>query len=263
MPSRPARLQAHPARMADRAAASRSARSCSSTCSCTPSPQPSYSTLVSGLDPSQTGKMTSTLSRTASATSCRTTAPRSPCSPTRPPQARVALAGADLLGNTQPGFSLFEQTEPRRKQLPAAGHLPARAAGPARRDDRQRPGRLRRAGRARAAQPPEPGLRRNPGRLLGRGAAVGHHARWTPARCAASPSWSPRACPGLQLSKVTITDASGQLLWPQAGGAGGSGSGPACRKPSSATTRAWRRASTRCSRRRSARARRRCWCTPT
>ncbi len=39
---------------------------------------------------------------------------------------------------------------------------------------------------------------------------------------------------GLQLGKVTITDAAGELLWPQASGGGGGGSdSAACRKPSS------------------------------
>ncbi len=90
-------------------------------------------------------------------------------------QARVALAGAGAARQHAARLRAVRQTESRRKQLPAAGHLPARPAGPARADDRQRPGGLRRPGRARPAQPAEPGVRRNLERRLGGGAAVGDH----------------------------------------------------------------------------------------
>ena len=70
--------------------------------------------------------------------------------------------------------------------------------------------------------------------------------------------------PGLQLSKVTITDASGQLLWPQsAGGAGGGSRHERAGSRAALRPERPRRASTRCSPRRSGRARRRCSSTPT
>ena len=65
----------------------------------------------------------------------------------------------------------------------------------------------------------EPGLRRKPERVLGRGAAVGDQRRSTPPRCEGIAQLVASSVPGLQLSKVTITDASGQLLWPQAAAA--------------------------------------------
>ena len=69
---------------------------------------PSYSTLLTGLDPAQTGKITATLDGRGSPTSSRTAAPRSPSSRARP-QARVALATAGLLRrSTQPGFALLD-----------------------------------------------------------------------------------------------------------------------------------------------------------
>ena len=224
---------------------------------------PSYSTLVSGIEPSQTGKMTSTLSAQGITYQLQNNGTAIAVQSNETAKARVALAGANLLGNTQPGLLAVRQTEPRRKQLPAAGHLPARAAGAARRNDQQRPGCLRSAGRAGAAELPEPDLRRNPGRLLGRRAAVGHDLARRRARCAGSRSWSPRASPACSSSKVTITDASGQLLWPQPARGGGGGSGSEVQEAEQRYDQTWRRASTRCSRRRSAPARRRCSCTPT
>ncbi len=205
---------------------------------------------MSGLDPSQTGKMTSTLSAHGDRLPAAEQRHRDwPCSPTRPPKRAWRSPGAGLLGNSQPGFSLFEKQKPRRKQLPAASHLSARAAGTARRNDQQRSGRLRRPGRAGAAE-------------LDQNQAFGESQNASSAAVLLSGTTSldpgsvrgiaqlvSSSVPGLQLSKVTITDASGQLLWPQARAAPAAPA-RASRKPSSATTRPRPRASTRCSPRR-------------
>src|ERR1035441_6929489 len=71
---------------------------------------PSYSTLASGLDPSQTGKMTSTLSADGVSYQLQNNGTAIPVRSNQTAQARVALAGAGLLGNTQPDFKLFEKT---------------------------------------------------------------------------------------------------------------------------------------------------------
>ncbi len=71
--------------------------------------QPSYTTLVSGVAPSQTGKMTSTLSGQGISYELQSNGTAIAVQANEASKARVALAGANLLGNTQPGFSLFEK----------------------------------------------------------------------------------------------------------------------------------------------------------
>ncbi len=73
--------------------------------------QPSYSTLLTGLNPAQTGKITSTLSTQGIAYEIQGngTAIAVPASETA--QARVALASANLLTNNQPDFSLFDSSQ--------------------------------------------------------------------------------------------------------------------------------------------------------
>ena len=70
---------------------------------------PSYSTLVSGIEPSQTGKMTSTLSAQGITYELQNNGTAIAVQSNETAKARVALAGANLLGNTQPGFSLFDK----------------------------------------------------------------------------------------------------------------------------------------------------------
>ena len=135
---------------------------------------PSYSTLLTGLDPAQTGKIT---------TRCRP-GHRLP-DPERRHRARGRLGPDGARRGSRwrrPGCSAsqhaarlraVQQLAARREQLPAAGHLPARARGPARADDRADPGRRLRHRPARAPQPAVPALRATtPTTTSGRGAAV-------------------------------------------------------------------------------------------
>ena len=71
--------------------------------------KPTYTTVVSGVDPSQTGKMTSTLSEHGIGFQLQNNGTALAVQANQTSQARVALAGANLLGNTQPDFSLFEK----------------------------------------------------------------------------------------------------------------------------------------------------------
>ena len=71
--------------------------------------QPGYSTLASGLDPSQTGKMTSTLSAHGVGYQLQNNGTAIAVQSNQTAQARVALAGAGLLGNSQPGWELFNK----------------------------------------------------------------------------------------------------------------------------------------------------------
>ena len=71
--------------------------------------QPTYSTLASGLDPTQTGKMTATLSTAGINYQLQNNGTALAVQSNQTAQARVALAGAGELGNTQPGFELFDK----------------------------------------------------------------------------------------------------------------------------------------------------------
>jgi flagellar M-ring protein FliF len=72
---------------------------------------PSYSTLETGLDPSQTGKITSTLSTQGIAYQLQNNGTALAVQSDKTAQARVALATAGLLGNSQPGFSLMDKQQ--------------------------------------------------------------------------------------------------------------------------------------------------------
>ena len=73
--------------------------------------QPSYSTLLTGIEPAQTGKMTSTLSSKGISYKLQNNGTAIAVQSNETAQARIALAGAGLLENAQqPGFSLFEHT---------------------------------------------------------------------------------------------------------------------------------------------------------
>jgi flagellar M-ring protein FliF len=70
---------------------------------------PSYSTLETGIDPSQTGKITSTLSTQGIPYQLQNGGTAIAVESGKTAQARVALAGAGLLNNSQPGFSLLDK----------------------------------------------------------------------------------------------------------------------------------------------------------
>jgi flagellar M-ring protein FliF len=71
--------------------------------------KPSYTTLMAGIDPAQTGKITSTLSGKGIAYQLQSNGTAIAVQPGQVAQARVALAGAGLLSGQQPGMSLFDK----------------------------------------------------------------------------------------------------------------------------------------------------------
>lgn len=73
--------------------------------------KPSYSTLATGLEPAQTGKMTAALDQQGIKYELQNNGTALAVQSDETAQARIALAGAGLLGDSsQPGFSLFEKT---------------------------------------------------------------------------------------------------------------------------------------------------------
>jgi flagellar M-ring protein FliF len=187
--------------------------------------QPSYTTLVSGVQPSQTGKMTSTLSAQGISYELQDNGTAVAVPSNESSKARVALAGANLLGNTQPGFSLFEkqnlgesnfqqqvtyqralqgQLEETIDSIQGVSGAQVELVLPS--SQNQIFGENQNASSAAVL-------------LSGTNSLSADSVRGIAQLVTSSVS-------GLQLNKVTITDAAGELLWPQASGGGG-GSGTA------------------------------------
>jgi len=185
--------------------------------------QPSYTTLVSGVAPSQTGKMTSTLSAQGISYELQDNGTAIAVQANDASKARVALAGANLLGNTQPGFSLFEkqnlgesnfqqqvtyqralqgQLEETIDSVQGVSGAQVELVLPS--SQNQIFGESQSASSAAVL-------------LSGTSSLEAGSVRGIAQLVASS-------VPGLQLSKVTITDAAGELLWPAAGG-GSAGAG--------------------------------------
>jgi flagellar M-ring protein FliF len=186
--------------------------------------QPSYTTIVSGVQPSETDKMTSALSAQGISYELQSNGTAIAVQANQSSKARVALAGANLLGNTQPGFkqlfekqnlgeSNFQQQVTYQRALQGQldetidsvqGVSGAQVELVLPSSQNQIFGENQSASSAAV--------------LLSGTSALDQGSVRGIAQLVAS------SVPGLQLNKVTITDASGELLWPAAaGGAGGSG----------------------------------------
>jgi flagellar M-ring protein FliF len=185
--------------------------------------RPSYTTLVSGVDPSQTGKMTSTLSQHGISYELQNNGTAVAVQSNQTSQARVALAGANLLGNTQPDFSLFD------KQSLGASNFQQQVTY-----QRALQGQLAEtidSVQGVSGAQVELVLPNAQSQLFGENQNASSAAVLLSGTSSLDPSavrgiaqLVASSVPGLQLSKVTITDGSGQLLWPAASGtSGGSG----------------------------------------
>src|SRR3979409_1849454 len=73
--------------------------------------QPSYSTLLTGLDRAQTGKITSALDSKGIGYQLQNGGTALAVTSSQTAQARIALATGGLLSSQQPGFSLFDKQQ--------------------------------------------------------------------------------------------------------------------------------------------------------
>jgi flagellar M-ring protein FliF len=188
--------------------------------------KPSYSTLLTGLDPAQTGKITSTLDTKGISYQLQNNGTALGVASDKTAQARVALATAGLLGSgQQQGFSLFD-----KQQLGSSNF--------------QQQITYQRALEGQLAQTIQSiqGISSAQVQLVLPNQQQQLFADQTTPTTAAvllsgSTALDPSAVkgiaqlvassvPGLHIDKVTITDSTGQLLWPGADtvGAGGGGS---------------------------------------
>ena len=183
---------------------------------------PSYSTLLSGLDPSQTEKMTSTLSAHGVSYQLQNNGTALAVQSNQTAEARVALAGAGLLGNSQPDFKLFEKTSLGESNFQQQVTYQRALQG-------QLAETIDSVQGVSGAQV-ELVLPSSQNQIFGESQGASSAAVLLSGTSSLDPG-SVRgiaqlvasSVPGLQLDKVTITGASGELLWPAASGtAGGS-----------------------------------------
>jgi flagellar M-ring protein FliF len=186
--------------------------------------KPSYTTLVSGVDPSQTGKMESTLSQHGIGYQLQNNGTAIAVQSNQTSSARVALAGANLLGNTQPDFSLFEKQNLGESNFQQQVTYQRALQG-------QLAETIDSVQGVSGAQV-ELVLPSSQNQIFGENQGVSSAAVLLSGTSSLDPN-SVRgvaqlvasSVPGLQLSKVTITNGSGALLWPAPGGGGGGASG--------------------------------------
>ncbi len=182
---------------------------------------PGYSTLVSGLDPSQTGKMTSALSAKGVSYQLQNNGTALAVQSNQTAEARVALASAGLLGNSQPGFQLFDKQKLGESNFQQQVTYQRALQG-------QLDETINSIQGVSGAQV-ELVLPSSTNQVFGEGqgasAAVllSGTSSIDPSSVRGVAQLVASSVPGLSLSKVTVTDGSGQLLWPQSSGSSGSG----------------------------------------
>jgi len=183
---------------------------------------PSYTTLLTGLDPAQTGKVTAALDQKGIGYQLQNNGTALAVDEGKTAQARIALASAGLPGTQQPGFELLDKqklgTSDFQQQVNYQRALEGQLAQTIEQiqgvsgaqvqlvlPDKQAQLFAEQSSPASAAVLLSGTTSLDPGAVRGIAQLVAS------------------SVPGLSTSKVTITDGSGQLLWPgSAGGADGS-----------------------------------------
>ncbi len=184
--------------------------------------QPSYTTVASGVDPAQTEKLTSTLSAHGVSYQLQNNGTAIAVQSNQAATARVALAGAGLLGSSQPGFKLFEKQNLGESNFQQQVTYQRALQG-------QLDETINSVQGVSGAQV-ELVLPSSQNQIFGENQGQSSAAVLLSGTSSLDPSavrgiaqLVSSSVPGLQLSKVTITGASGQLLWPTSGGGGGQG----------------------------------------
>jgi flagellar M-ring protein FliF len=183
--------------------------------------KPSYSTLATGLEPAQTGKMTAALDQQGIKYELQNNGTALAVQSDETAQARVALSTAGLLGNTQPGFSLFEKTSLGESNFQQQVTYQRALQGQLEQtiDNIQGISGAQVELVLPSAQNQIFGENQNASSaavLLSGTSSLDSTSVRGIAQLVAS------SVPGLQVNKVTITDGSGQLLWPSQNGEGAS-----------------------------------------
>jgi flagellar M-ring protein FliF len=186
--------------------------------------QPSYSTLASGLSPAQTGKMTSALDQQGISYELQSNGTALAVQSNQMAKARVALAGAGVLGGSHPDLSLFEKQNLGESNFQQQVNYQRALQG-------QLEETIDNVQGVSGAQVqlvlPSPQAQLFASSQTPSSAAVllSGTTSLDPSSVRGIAQLVASSVPGLSLGKVTITDGTGQLLWPQAGSEGGAGGG--------------------------------------
>jgi flagellar M-ring protein FliF len=200
--------------------------------------QPSYSTLLTGLDPAQTGKITSALDSKGISYQLQNGGTALAVNSGQTSQARIALATAGLLGSQQPGFELFNNSQLGASNFQQQITYQRALEGQLDQTIQQIQG-------VNSAQVnlvlPNPQAQLFADNSQAASASVLLSSSTLDSSAVRGiASLVASSVPGLQLSKVTITDGTGQLLWPTSSqdGSGGATSKQAANNQYDATTAA-------------------------
>src|ERR1700744_4776925 len=183
--------------------------------------KPSYSTLEAGIDPAQTGKITSTLASAGISYQLQNSGTAIAVNSSQTAQARVALATAGLLTNQQPGFSLLDKQQLGQsnfqQQLTYERALEGQLAQTIETIDGVTSATLHLVIPSSQdqlfsaqTQPPTASVLRGASQL------ASSSVRGIAQLVASS-------VPSLSINKVTVTGADGTLLWPASDGSGSGG----------------------------------------
>ncbi len=183
---------------------------------------PSYSTLASGLNPAQTGKMTSALDQQGIGYELQDGGTALAVQSNEVSRARVALASAGVLGGNHPDLSIFEKQNLGESNFDQQVNYQRALQG-------QLEETIDNVQGVSGAQVqlvlPDPQAQLFASSTTPSSAAVllSGTTSLDPGSVRGIAQLVASSVPGLSLSKVTITDGTGQLLWPQPGGEGASG----------------------------------------
>ncbi len=214
---------------------------------------PAMSTVMTGIKPEQSDKITTRSPTVAWRTSCRTTAPRSRREEPGG-EARVALAtaGVNAGSGSQPGFELLDQQKLGSSDFQQRVTYQRALEG----EIANTIGQIDGVGGAEVQLTlPEDKLFSSESDPATAAVLLGGSSTLDNAQVRGVANLVASSVTGLSPDKVTITDGTGQLLWPTGDG-GGTGSASAKAAAQAATTCRWRATSTTCSTARSARTRR-------
>jgi flagellar M-ring protein FliF len=185
---------------------------------------PSYSTLLTGLDPAQTGKITSTLDTKGISYQLQNNGTALAVESGKTGQARVALATAGLLGSSsQPGFSLFDKQQLGSSNFQQQITYQRALEGQLAQTIENIQGVS--AAQVQLVLPnPQDQLFADNSQPATAAVLLSGTTSLDPSSVRGIAQLVASSVPGLQTSKVTITDQSGQLLWPTSDAtAGGTG----------------------------------------
>ncbi|HEX5145388.1 MAG TPA: flagellar basal-body MS-ring/collar protein FliF [Conexibacter sp.] len=186
---------------------------------------PSYATLETGLDPAQTGKVTAALDQRGIGYELQNNGTAIAVDKGQTAQARIALASAGLPGTSQPGYELLDRqklgTSNFQQQIDYQRALEGEIAKT-----------IEQVGGVSGAQVQlvlpdrEAQLFADDSSPATAAVLLSGSTSMDPSAVRGIAQLVTNSVPGLQTSKVTITDGNGELLWPtSSGGASGGDSG--------------------------------------